>query len=59
MLKDLGITTVCEGVETAAEASALRDLGVELMQGYFFARPLLEGLAAPRWPEGSLARSAA
>ncbi|AWK90092.1 EAL domain-containing protein [Azospirillum thermophilum] len=41
---DLGITPVAEGVETAAEARVLRDLGVTLMQGYLFARPAFESL---------------
>ncbi|PIB90756.1 EAL domain-containing protein [Caulobacter sp. FWC2] len=47
MLTDLGVTTVCEGVETEGELAVLRDLGVELVQGYVIARPLLEGLAVP------------
>lgn len=47
MLKDLDIAAVCEGVETAEELAALRDLGVDLMQGYAIARPLFEGLAVP------------
>lgn len=34
-----GATVVAEGVEVAAEADALRALGVDLGQGYFFARP--------------------
>lgn len=42
--RDLGITPVAEGVETAAEARALRDLGITLMQGYLFAKPALETL---------------
>ncbi len=32
-------TVVAEGVETAAEASVLIDLGCDLLQGYHFARP--------------------
>lgn len=36
---DLGIVPLAEGVETVGEAKALRDLGVELMQGYLFAKP--------------------
>jgi EAL domain-containing protein (putative c-di-GMP-specific phosphodiesterase class I) len=35
----LGIDLVCEGVETAAEGHCLVDVGVDLLQGYFFARP--------------------
>jgi EAL domain-containing protein (putative c-di-GMP-specific phosphodiesterase class I) len=42
---DLGIKPIAEGVETAAEVEALRDLGVELFQGYHFARPAFEALA--------------
>jgi EAL domain-containing protein (putative c-di-GMP-specific phosphodiesterase class I) len=43
--KDLGVTTVAEGVETEAERDALVELGVDLLQGYRFARP---GRAFPR-----------
>jgi len=49
-LTELGIQPVCEGVETAAEYKVLRDLGVTLMQGYLFARPLVNGLAEVAWP---------
>lgn len=45
MLADLGIQTVCEGVETLGELQALRDLGLHLFQGYLLARPKFEGLA--------------
>ena len=38
-LRGLGIATLAEGVETAAEAEVLRDLGIDLYQGYYFARP--------------------
>lgn len=34
-----GACLLAEGVETAAEAAALRGLGVHLMQGYHFGRP--------------------
>ena len=45
MLADLGIKTVCEGVETIGEFRALSDLGLSLFQGYLLARPRFEGLA--------------
>ncbi|EIK95163.1 diguanylate phosphodiesterase [Pseudomonas sp. M47T1] len=35
----LGITLLAEGVETDGERDALLALGIELMQGYLFARP--------------------
>ncbi len=40
----LGVTVLAEGVETAAELEALRALGITLVQGYHFAKPLLEAL---------------
>ena len=46
MLKDLEIQVVCEGIETFGELDVLRDMGVELMQGYFLARPALGSLAS-------------
>jgi EAL domain-containing protein (putative c-di-GMP-specific phosphodiesterase class I) len=39
MCRQLGIITLAEGVETAAEAAACRKLGFELMQGYYFGKP--------------------
>ncbi|MBK7977996.1 MAG: EAL domain-containing protein [Deltaproteobacteria bacterium] len=36
---DLGVQMVVEGVETLEEMVAARDLGCDLMQGYWFARP--------------------
>ncbi|MBN9310828.1 MAG: EAL domain-containing protein [Devosia sp.] len=52
MLAELGVRTVCEGVETVDELQALRDLGLTLFQGYLLARPKFEGLADPRIPDG-------
>lgn len=37
---DTGSTLVAEGVETAAEAATLIELGVEKAQGYFLGRPM-------------------
>ena len=34
------VSTVAEGVETAAELECLRGLRCDLMQGYYFARPM-------------------
>jgi EAL domain-containing protein (putative c-di-GMP-specific phosphodiesterase class I) len=39
MSRQLGIQTLAEGVETAEEAGACRQLGFELMQGFYFGRP--------------------
>lgn len=50
LLRDLGIAPICEGIETQEEYETLRDLGVELMQGYLFAQPGLGELPAPAWP---------
>jgi EAL domain-containing protein (putative c-di-GMP-specific phosphodiesterase class I) len=45
-----GLLTVAEGVETRAELDVLVNLGCDVFQGYFFARP---GSSFPtvRWPD--------
>ncbi len=40
MAKQLGITTVAEGVETSEQAQMLQLLGCDVVQGYFFSHPL-------------------
>lgn len=45
MLKDMGIIPLCEGIETQAERLTLEELGVELMQGYLFSKPVFESVA--------------
>lgn len=47
MLADLGIIPICEGVETRRELETLRDMGVDLIQGYVLAKPAFEALAEP------------
>lgn len=37
----LNITVVAEGVETVGESTALQGLGIDLQQGYLFARPAI------------------
>lgn len=44
--RDLGIKLLAEGVETAEEAATLRAAGIDLMQGYHFAKPAVEALPA-------------
>ncbi len=44
LCRELGIRLVAEGVETRTEFTVLEDLGVELFQGYLFAKPTLEAL---------------
>lgn len=39
MCTDLGIITVAEGIETAAERDAVRALGCDMLQGFFFGQP--------------------
>ena len=58
MLRDLGVTPLCEGVETLGEYETLRELGVDLMQGYLLAKPALAALATPVWP-GATTKTAA
>ena len=35
----IGSKTIAEGIETATEYETCRDLGIDLIQGYYFAHP--------------------
>ena len=39
MVRDLDIRALAEGIETAEEAEACRDLGFDFAQGFFYGRP--------------------
>jgi EAL domain-containing protein (putative c-di-GMP-specific phosphodiesterase class I) len=43
--QELGIRIIAEGVETRDELLALEQQGIELIQGFYFARPAYEALA--------------
>lgn len=45
MCKQLAINVIAEGIETRDEAHCLSDLGISLMQGYWFGRPQFESAA--------------
>jgi EAL domain-containing protein (putative c-di-GMP-specific phosphodiesterase class I) len=40
LCRSLGICTVAEAVETGEQVEILREIGVEIAQGYFFSKPL-------------------
>jgi diguanylate cyclase (GGDEF)-like protein/PAS domain S-box-containing protein len=40
MADSLGMSTTAEGVETAAEAALIRDMGCTKIQGFYFGRPM-------------------
>lgn len=47
MAKDLGVTLIAEGIESAGEYAVLADLGIDLLQGYAIARPGFMSLPEP------------
>ena len=49
--QELSIGVIAEGIETAGEMHALQDLGITLMQGYLFARPVVGATPEVRWPQ--------
>jgi EAL domain-containing protein (putative c-di-GMP-specific phosphodiesterase class I) len=59
LAEDLGLEVIAEGVETAAQAVLLCELGCALMQGYWFGRPAPadQVLAPGRLPAEGLCRS--
>lgn len=47
---ELGLSVIAEGVETAAQARALRSAGIDMMQGFLYARPQpLEQIVRSPW----------
>ena len=48
LARDLGLRVVAEGIEDAATARALRDLGCEIGQGFHLGRPMPEHLILAR-----------
>jgi EAL domain-containing protein (putative c-di-GMP-specific phosphodiesterase class I) len=52
LLRELGLKTVAECVETEEEAAMLRRQGVDFLQGYYFGKPTI----VRAWPEGPVSR---
>ena len=50
LLDELGVTPLCEGIETAEELTVITDLGVKLVQGFLLAKPSFKSLAEPVLP---------
>ena len=53
--EELDIGIIAEGIETVDECKFLQDLGVNLMQGFLFSKPLFEAcgqVEAVGWPHG-------
>ncbi|MDE2089718.1 MAG: bifunctional diguanylate cyclase/phosphodiesterase [Gammaproteobacteria bacterium] len=52
--RDLGLTTIAEGIEDEATAHLVREVGIDWGQGYYFGRPVLSSgaEAAVRIPGG-------
>ena len=42
---DLNISVIAEGIESREELKTLQSMGIELFQGYYFARPSFESVA--------------
>ena len=52
----LHLSTIAEGIETGGQLDALRALGCELGQGYYFARPMPASEFDPLVRSGSLSK---
>ncbi|TXF10325.1 EAL domain-containing protein, partial [Pelomicrobium methylotrophicum] len=53
MARSLGLKTLAEGVEAAAQAEALLALGCDFAQGYYFGRPEPAQVFAQKWLRGN------
>lgn len=48
--RELGVQVIAEGVETVGEWRMLSEIGIELFQGYLFARPAFRSIPTVEWP---------
>jgi EAL domain-containing protein (putative c-di-GMP-specific phosphodiesterase class I) len=48
LARELDITVLAEGIETSAEFETLKNAGISLFQGFYFARPAFEALSPLR-----------
>lgn len=46
---EIGAYVIAEGVETKDELVVLQELGIDLVQGYYFAKPAFQSLAEINW----------
>jgi EAL domain-containing protein (putative c-di-GMP-specific phosphodiesterase class I) len=56
LCRELDVKLVVEGIETAAEFAVVQAAGVRFVQGFYFARPAFEAIAAAEaicWPDGA------
>lgn len=58
MCAALNVQVIAEGIETRAEMGTLRDMGVRLMQGYYFALPVFEALPTVQFENARTTRAA-
>jgi EAL domain-containing protein (putative c-di-GMP-specific phosphodiesterase class I) len=49
LCRDLAIKVIAEGIETRAELDVLQAMGIDLFQGYLFAKPGFKSLPVPRF----------
>jgi len=52
MAQDLGIDTICEGVETIEQVEFLREIGCAKLQGYYFTKPIPMEQILERYEKG-------
>jgi EAL domain-containing protein (putative c-di-GMP-specific phosphodiesterase class I) len=57
LARQLGIITLAEGIETAGEAATCRRIGFEMMQGYYFGRPIAKPASVADVPKPAKAGS--
>ena len=53
MANELGIETICEGVETKEQVDFLREIGVTKLQGYYFSKPVPYEVVLEKYRDGT------
>ena len=49
MFKNMGLEVIAEGIERSDQVSKLKEMGCDLIQGYYYSEPVSVGIFEEKW----------